>query len=155
MLVLAALYLLGGFLIGPLFVHLSLKFEPNTGFEYHTIDRLIPTFILRGTRDEAALTIGLAQAMNMLLRIPWKVTESSWSRTLTYLPSIPGAILSLLIGFGSLFAIAKLPEPPDFSGEQILLLLFVLADLIPACLSISGYATVALAVGFSISARGR
>jgi hypothetical protein len=147
MLALCSIYVLV-YVFTVLLVIALVKFEPRHGFEYRAIHRLIPTFVLRGTRDEAALTIGVTQAMNMFLRVPLTLADSGWSRKLTYLPSIPGTILSVLMGIVGLIAVGRLFEAPEFSTAQIVFLFWLVADLVAISLAFAGYAVAALAVGF-------
>jgi pimeloyl-ACP methyl ester carboxylesterase len=131
----------------PLSILMLTRFEPVLGYGNSSIHRSIPTFILRGTRDEAALTIGLAQALNMVLRLPSKLAVST-SKLSGLLPSLRS--MGHTIVFAPLVGLFlwKFASLPDMSFWKFLCLVFLVDDGITGGLVIAGYTVNALTVGF-------
>jgi hypothetical protein len=119
---------------------------PAGGFDTETISRAVRTFIFRATRDEAALTLSLAQALGLLLKVPhvadYKPTKkfrffpglSSWGVTLTLLPIVT-------------FCLWYFPNTP-ITFAQFSLLAVIETDAASGALFLLAFTIVAASVGF-------
>ena len=97
----------------------------------------VQLFLLRATRDEASLAIGLAQSLNWLLTVPIRWWGGGWrARTKVLIVALLGAPVFI-------YAVNLLPLPKFWKGFMM-----DLPTAIGGALYLVGYALVALSVGF-------
>jgi len=136
-------------LIAALIYSLSLA-GPIDSYVPAVIHPAIPIFIVRGSRDEAALTIGFTQAMNALVRLIYKAYDdvphawriTSWlGKAFGFLCFTAGGLFAIRL-FSSYLAIETL------DNFHMIFLIGVWASAVGGLIYIVAYALTAFAVGF-------
>ena len=108
----------------------------------------IPTFILRATRDEAALTIGFTQSINALLRRVYRAfDEPSWTNNANWLSKLIAFLAFYGLGTIALNSVFGAGEYADLYSFQQVLLIFIFTIGVASIVYIGGHTAIGLTVG--------
>jgi hypothetical protein len=141
--------------VGPLLFILAfscLSHSPPLGYYFPAvIHPSIPTFVIRATRDEAALTIGFTQSVNALLRSVYKAFDEvpSIRRLSSWVPKIVSVATFAIVGLLALSRVVDYTGTRELNTWQGIPLLAIFASATGGgLLFICAYGLIALAVGF-------
>jgi pimeloyl-ACP methyl ester carboxylesterase len=145
-----------GWPVGPFLIWLSRADFPDGRYYSNMIVQPdMPTFIIRGTRDEANLTIGFAQSLNAFLSLFYRSFDEvpKFDSLPSWLLKVVAMLVGLLLAGAVLRSISAYVDYPDTGMLQdaFLFLLFGAASF--GTIFIAGYSLIAFAVGFYNPAR--
>ncbi len=122
------------------------SFPAYRTYRYTSIDPSVPTFVLRATRDEASLTIGLAQSVHALMNFIYAIEDSPEAgliRKSLVLLSLWPITLTIL---DALASVGNVQLPVGLIRAVILWVIF--GDGLAGLLRCLGFGVLAGAVGY-------